>query len=255
LLGTGTSVGVPFIGCDCAVCQSPDRRNRRLRSSLWLRDERHSVLVDCGPDFRQQALTYGIRRLDAVLLTHQHADHILGLDDLRLLILRAKAPIPILGDAATLAAVRRVYAYAFDGIDTGSFKPHFDLHELPDYDQPIRVGELEMLPIPVHHGGLTVLGVRVGDFAYVPDCKEIPPASAERLAGLETLVIDGLRPKAHRTHFNIEEALAAIERLAPRQAWLTHLTHDIDATDESWLPAGVGLAFDGMVVGITTGRQ
>jgi phosphoribosyl 1,2-cyclic phosphate phosphodiesterase len=249
LLGTGTSVGVPFIGCDCAVCTSGDPRNQRLRSSVLLRDEGTSLLVDCGPDFRAQALRYHIAHLDAVLLTHEHADHVLGLDDLRLLILHSKEPIPIYGAPPTLDRVREIYAYAFDGLDTGSFKPRFHLEALADLEAPVTLAGVDILPIPVEHGATTVVGLRVGDFAYIPDCKRIPEASLAKLRDLDTLVIDGLRRKAHRTHFNVEEALAAIAEIGPRQAWLTHLTHDLDATtDDETLPGNVRLAYDGLIL-------
>lgn len=251
LLGTGTSVGVPFIGCDCAVCTSTDPRNHRLRSSLLLRSETAQVLVDCGPDFRRQALTHDIRRLDAVLLSHEHADHILGLDDLRLLIVRSKTPMPIYANHRTLACVKRVFSYAFDGVDTGSFKPSFALHEVPEPPAALTFGDLVLEPIPVQHGHLTVLGVRVGDFAYIPDTNGLPASARERLRGLDTLVIDGLRHQPHRTHFSAAEALAAIAELAPRRAYLTHLTHDWDATTgEAELPANVRLAYDGLVVAV-----
>lgn len=251
ILGSGTSVGVPFIGCDCAVCTSPDPRNHRLRSSLLLRSPHARILVDCGPDFRTQALRERIHALDAVILTHEHADHILGLDDLRLLCALAQTPMPVLADRSTLEVVARVFAYAFDGRDTGSSKPRLTLGELDPRAASVTVAGVAIVPVPVQHGQLTVLGLRVGDFAYIPDCNGIGPLARERLAGLDTLVIDGLRHRPHRTHFHTDEVLAVIADLAPRQAWLTHLTHEWDATrDEERLPAGVRLAYDGLVLAV-----
>ncbi len=253
-LGTGTSVGVPFIGCGCAVCTSSDPLNRRLRSSLWLKDDNRSVLIDCGPDFRAQALRAGLTWLDAVILTHEHYDHIFGLDDLR----QVRHPhdtergLPIWGDEATIACVRRVFAYVFDGCDTGSAKPRLDLRELTDLDQPFNIAGLSFLPVPVHHGTFQVIGVRVGDLAYIPDCKQIPEASLERLTGLDTLILDGLRRTPHNTHLHLDAALELAQKIGARQTYLTHLTHDYDQTcGDEGLPAGVHLAYDGLELEVT----
>ena len=252
LLGTGTSAGVPFLGCNCPVCTSPDPRNQRLRSSVWLHDEQRSIILDCGPDFRQQALRAGIPRVDAVVLTHEHFDHIFGLDDLRLYILRARQPMPILGDAVTLDCVSRVFAYAFDGVDNGSFKPRFDLVLVPSFDDAFEVAGVRFEPLPVEHGNLTVLGLRIGDFAYVPDCKRVPEATLARMAGLDTLVIDGLRHTPHNNHMSRDEALEVIAQVQPRSSWLTHLTHEYDHDrDEANLPEGVKLAYDGLTLPVT----
>lgn len=246
-LGTGTSVGIPVITCSCDVCTSDDPRNRRLRASLLLEwpadtpDGEARVLVDTATDLRQQALRAGIDRIDAVLYTHAHADHILGLDELRIYNFVHRRTIPLYGSEETLATIRKMFAYAFDPgavgvprLDPRPAEGHLDLEGL----------RIEL--IPVLHGPMEVLALRIGDFAYVTDCSEIPEASAERLRGLDLLVIDALRRKPHRSHFSLEEALAEIERLDPERALLTHLSHDFDHESlRRELPERVGVAADG----------
>lgn len=248
LIGTGTSVGVPMIGCACDVCRSDDPRNHRFRSALLLRRGDQRVVIDCGPDFRAQALRWAIDTVDAVLLTHEHADHVMGLDELRLYSLRSRRPVPLYGLEATLEVVKRIFAYAFEPNHGGGFRPQLDLRAV-DPDAPFEAGGLTFLPVPVEHAGLRVMGLRLGDLGYLPDVKRIPPESLERLRGLDTLIVDGLRPRPHATHFCVDDALAAIAELAPRRAYLTHLTHDIDAaTFEATLPDTVRLAYDGLVL-------
>lgn len=243
---------MPFIGCDCAVCRSTNPRNQRLRCALLLRHESARVLIDCGPDFRQQALRAGLDRLDAVVLSHAHADHLLGLDDLRLLILHQRRAMPIWGQPEVLAAVERIYPYAFADPGGGSFRPNFELHPIVAPAAPLSIAGIPLQPVPVQHSNVTTLGFRIGDFGYVSDVKTIPPASAELLRGLTTLVIDGLRRRPHPTHMNVDEALAAIAELAPGQAYLTHLTHELDEeVDNATLPGHVRLAYDGLVVPIS----
>lgn len=242
-------MGVPYIGCACAVCTSADPRNKRLRSALLIRSEGATVLVDCGPDFRQQALSCGLRQLDAVILTHGHADHVFGLDDLRLLVIRRGRAMPVYGSPATLDTVRRVFAYAFAPRRNDTFVPRLDLREVPD--GPFDAGGLEFTPVPVEHADEPTLGLRIGDFAYLPDVKRLPDASLAMLSDLDALVIDGLRYKPHPTHLCVEEACALIAALRPRRAWLTHLTHDIDyETDSARLPPNIGFAYDGLTIPI-----
>ncbi len=248
LTGTGTSVGVPMIGCDCAVCRSDDPRNRRLRSSLLLRRGETRLVVDAGPDFRQQALRYGIDTLAGIILTHEHADHMLGLDDTRLYSLRARQAMPVWGLPECLEVVERVFAYAFAESNSGTFRPQLDLRPV-EPDAPFEAAGLTILPVPVEHAGLRVLGVRVGNLAYLPDVKQVPQESMERLRGLDTLILDGLRPRPHPTHLSTSEAVALCQELAPRQAWLTHLTHDLDATTfEATLPPAIRLGYDGLTL-------
>lgn len=241
---------MPFIGCDCPTCTSSDPRNQRLRCSLLLRDGDRRVLVDCGPDFRQQALRARLRTLDAVLLTHQHADHIFGLDDLRLMIMRREdRRMPIYAEPEVQDAVRRVYAYAFAEHETGSFVPRFELLPMGTVGQVMDVAGFPLTPIRVAHANVATLGFRIGNFAYLPDVKTVPESSKPLLQGLDDLILDGLRPKEHRTHLNVDEALALIAELRPRRAFLTHLTHEVEwSAFSASLPEGVSLAYDGMVV-------
>lgn len=246
-LGTGTSHGVPMIGCDCAVCRSPDPRDTRLRPSIHVTaDDGTSIVVDTTPDFRQQALRYDLRRVDAVLYTHTHADHILGLDELRRYNHLTRRAVPLYGDAFTLAELRRVFAYAFDPDGPkGGGVPDLVLHTIAE--APFTVGGQVIEPIPVRHGEWTILGFRFGRFAYLTDCSGIPEASFARLWGLDVLVLDALRHRPHPTHFTVAEALVAAARIGARRTFFTHLCHDLphEATS-AMLPPGVALAYDGL---------
>jgi phosphoribosyl 1,2-cyclic phosphate phosphodiesterase len=246
LLGTGTSTGVPVIACDCAVCGSADPRNRRLRPAALLELPAGAVLVDTPTDLRQQALTYGIRRVDAVLYTHAHADHILGLDELRVFNFRQGATIPCYGPAAALAAIRRTFAYAFEPGQEGGGKPQVELVPIAG---PLELLGATVVPVPVRHGSLEVFGYRLGAFAYVTDVNFIPEESHALLAGVEVLVLGALRYRPHTTHFTFAEAFAAAERIGARRTLLTHIAHDVDhAAPAVRLPAGVEIAHDGLVV-------
>ena len=250
LLGTGTSTGVPRIGCDCPVCVSEDPLNKRLRCSALL-EYCHggtdvAVLIDTTPDLRTQALRYGINRLDAVLFTHGHADHLHGLDDVRCFCFERDEPLPCYGDERTLERIRRVFDYAFDSPYPRAL-PQLDLQQIDE--EALELFGLQVQPITVMHGKLPVLAFRMGDFAYVTDCSLIPEASMDQLRDLDTLVLDALRPRQHPTHFNIEQALDVVAEIKPRQTWFTHVAHELDhrATNES-LPTGVALAHDGLVL-------
>jgi phosphoribosyl 1,2-cyclic phosphate phosphodiesterase len=246
MMGSGTSTGVPVIGCTCAVCTSSDPRNRRLRPGLKLEMEGGVVLVDTPTDLREQALHFGLPRLDAVLFTHPHADHIFGLDDIRIFNFRQQQPIPCYGSAETLAAIRRVFSYAFEETQEGGGKPQLDLIEI---DGPFTLLGHEVVPVPVWHGRMPVLGYRLGSFAYVTDCNRIPEESYGLLAGVEVLILDALRYRPHSTHFSVDEALAAAARIGARHTIFTHMTHEVDhGALPAPLPPGVEFGYDGLVL-------
>jgi len=246
LLGTGTSTGVPVIGCRCAVCTSSDPRNRRLRPGVRLELPAGTAIVDTPTDLRQQALAHDLQRVDAVLYTHGHADHVLGLDELRVFNFRQGAAIPCYGPPSALAAIRRTFAYAFEEGQEGGGKPRVEL--LPLDDAPFALLGAEVLPVPVRHGDLEVFGYRLGPFAYVTDVSFIPESSFARLAGVEVLVLGALRFRPHATHFSIPEAIVAAQRIGARRTLFTHLAHDVDHSASGELPAGVELAHDGLVL-------
>jgi phosphoribosyl 1,2-cyclic phosphate phosphodiesterase len=252
-LGTGTSMGVPVIGCSCPVCTSPDPHNRRMRVSALLHAAGKHILFDVGPDFRTQALTFGVRCVDAVLLTHSHQDHIAGLDDLRPII-RPGNSMPLYGNAATLRDVKRRYSYAFDNTSDGSSRPSFELFEV-QREQPFTLEHagtpLEVLPFDVHHGSWVITGYRIGRLGYVTDASSLPPESMALLHDLDVLVLNALRFVPHYTHFSLDQALGLIAELQPRRAFLVHMNHDLDhATVNARLPRGVALAHDGLQVEI-----
>ncbi len=247
-LGTGTSMGVPVIGCRCAVCTSPDPRNKRLRTSALLQVDGLNVLFDAGPDLRQQALAVGLTRLDAVLLTHAHADHVSGLDDLRPLNFAQRAAIPLYGTAPTLGMVRERFSYAFTNTSDGSTRPALELVEI-DGTTPFTIGSVTIVPFNVQHGTWTITGFRVGGLGYVTDASAIPAESLAHLRGLDVLVLNALRLAPHPTHLSLDQALAVIDELRPRRALLVHMTHDIDhGATNALLPEHVRLAYDGQVV-------
>jgi phosphoribosyl 1,2-cyclic phosphate phosphodiesterase len=251
LLGSGTSTGVPVIGCRCAVCTSEDPRNQRMRPALYLELGRElgrerGLLVDTPPDLRQQALRFGVERVDAVLYTHAHADHVYGLDDVRIFNFRQRRPIPCYGSAETLAAIRGFFAYVFDGQPAeGGGKPQLELREV---DGPLTLGGLRIVPVPIRHGSLEVLGYRFGPLAYLTDCNHIPEASFPLLEGLEVLILGALRFRPHATHFTVAEAVEAAERIGARRTVLTHMSHEVDyRAPEARLPAGMEFGYDGLV--------
>jgi phosphoribosyl 1,2-cyclic phosphate phosphodiesterase len=245
-LGTGTSMGVPVIGCGCPVCTSGDPRNQRLRTSALLRVGAQQILIDAGPDFRAQALGAGLRRVDAVLLTHAHFDHIAGIDDLR--PLSGSGGVPIFGSRQTLDDVRQRFAYAFDNSSAGSTRPSIELHPV---DAPFTVGATQIVPLPIMHGSWPITAYRIGGLGYVTDASSIPPESWALLGDLEVLVLNALRPEPHPTHFSLGEALAVIAALRPQRAFLVHMTHAFDhAAAGAGLPAGVAFAYDGLEIDI-----
>lgn len=245
-LGTGTSHGVPMIGCDCAVCHSDDPRDSRLRPSIYITgDNGTRVLIDTTPDLRQQCLRERIARVDAVVYTHAHADHTLGFDELRRFNHLTKQPVSIYGDAATLQALKRTFSYAFDkGASPGGGVPDATLTEI---DGPFSVGELRLQPLTVYHGHNPVLGFRIGRFAYLTDCNAVPDQTLQLLSGLDVLVLDALRHRPHPTHYSLNEAIAVAKGIGARSTLFTHMCHDLGhrATCAA-LPEGLSLAYDGL---------
>jgi phosphoribosyl 1,2-cyclic phosphate phosphodiesterase len=247
-LGTGTSHGVPMIGCECRTCRSDDPRDRRLRPSVFIEaDDGSAILIDAGPDLRWQALTYGITRVDAIVFTHGHADHILGVDDVRRYNHLMKRPMPCYADAQTVDDIRRTFSYAFDpATPKGGGVPQLEMFTVAG---PFCLGRQELIPVPIMHGARPILGFRVNGFAYLTDCSAIPESSWPLLEELDVLVVDALRERPHPTHFSLAEALAAAERARARHTYLTHMCHDLPhAATCDRLPATIQLAYDGLQV-------
>jgi len=237
-----------MIGCDCSTCHSADPRDRRLRPSIFVEtSDGASILVDAGPDLREQALTHRIRRLDAIVFTHGHADHILGMDDVRRFNFMQGRPMPCYGDARTIADIRQTFAYAFDPkTQKGGGLPQlvtFTIHGA------FCIGRQEIIPVPVFHGQRGILGLRFGSFAYLTDCNRIPETSWPLLEALDILVIDALRDRPHPTHFSVAEAIDAGRRIGAKRTLFTHMCHDLPhVATSARLPPGFELAYDGQMV-------
>jgi len=249
-LGTGTSHGVPMIGCECAVCTSADPRDKRLRTSIIVEtSDGTTLLVDTTPDLRTQALRHGLRRVDAILYTHAHADHLFGLDDVRRFNALSGHAMPIYARADTVQEVRQRFGYAFvGGKPQGGGLPELRLWTIGG---PFCIGTQEIVPIPILHGRREILGFRFGRFAYLTDCSAIPASSLELLTGLEVLVLDALRRRPHSTHFSLDESIAMAARIGAAQTYFTHMAHDLGHAETSaGLPAGVSLAYDGLSLAI-----
>ncbi len=246
-LGTGTSMGVPMIACNCAVCNSKDPNDQRSRSSVKIEVDGQVLVIDTGPDFRQQMLQSNTRQLNAVLFTHEHRDHTAGLDDVRAFILLNGHSMPLYAERRVLDALKQEFDYAFKELRYPGL-PRFELHEIAL--QPFYVGDTQMIPVRVCHHLLPVLGFRIGDFSYITDANRIPEESMQLLKGTKCLVINGLRIKEHISHFNLQQALEVIEQIDPQKAYITHISHQMGLHREvsASLPSGVFLAYDGLVV-------
>jgi phosphoribosyl 1,2-cyclic phosphate phosphodiesterase len=243
VLGSGTSMGVPTLGCHCVVCDSKDPLDKRTRPSVLLSYSGHNVVIDTTPDFRFQAMRAHLDRLDAILYTHAHADHILGLDDIRPYNLKQKGRVPIYGSAATLRTLQRTFAYIFDDAPTESSVPGVDLHTI---DGPFDLFGLRITPVPAMHGPTDVLGFRFGKAAYLTDFSAVPESSKPLLRDLDHFVMDALRYVPHPMHSTVDQSLKLVAELRPKHAWFTHICHDLGHADaNAKLPENVRLAYDG----------
>jgi len=244
-LGTGTSTGIPVVGCRCAVCTSEDPRNQRLRQSVKVELKGKYFLIDTTPDLRLQLLRSPIPRLDFLLYTHSHADHLMGLDDVRPFNFRQRETIHAFASPMTAHAIRRAFSYIWSDSQVGGGKPQIELHEI---DGPFSHDGIDVIPLPVRHGDWTILGYRIGPFAYITDTNGIPDESLALLEGVDTLALDGLRPsRTHPTHFTIEEAVTAAQRIGARMTYIIHVAHEVDhETVDATLPENIRLAWDGL---------
>lgn len=252
-LGTGTSFGVPMLGCGCEVCRSSDPRDKRTRvGALVETNGGTKILIDTPPELRLQLIAAGVDRIDAVLFTHDHADHTHGVDDLRAFTVRRDGPLPMYGSAETLDSLRRKFAYIFDERRpiAGTSKPEGRAHAVEPYT-PFVVGDAEVLPVPIPHGAITVFAYRIGELAYITDAKTVPPDAIDRFRGARVLVINALFRTEHPTHLSIPESLRVAAAIGAERTYLIHLTHDNFHADlEAELPRGVAPAFDGLTVRI-----
>lgn len=251
VLGSGTSFGVPSINCGCPVCTSKDPHDNRTRASIWIQNADTSIIIDTSPDFRQQALREKIPAVDGLLITHCHADHVHGFDDIRSYTYRNL--IPVYCNKWTADEFRERFSYIFKQTQRGGGKPKITLNTITERmlgkSETISIGSMDILPVPLKHGELDVLGYRIGDFAYLTDCSLIPESSYKKLAGVKYLIIDGLRHRKHPTHFTISEAIEASGRIGAGQTWITHLCHDVMHKDlKQELPDGFAPAFDGLKI-------
>ncbi len=244
-LGTGTSQGVPLIACQCAVCTSDDPKDKRLRTSILLEDDHTTVVIDSGPDFRQQLLRAKVMKLDGLVFTHEHKDHVAGMDDIRAFNYILKRPMDIYATVQVQEALKREFHYAFDDNKYPGI-PELNLHTIEN--KPFTVGMITLQPILVKHFILDVFGFRIGDFTYITDAKTIPEEEIWKLMGTKVLVINALRKEMHVSHFSLDEALAMIKRINPEKAYLIHMSHQMGkhADINKALPSNVECAFDGL---------
>lgn len=248
-LGTGTSHGVPRIGCSCPVCTSSDHKNKRFRSSILIKEGNVSVVVDTSPEFRLQALRCHLTRLDAVFYTHNHADHMNGIDDLR--VFSELSPLSVYGPHQVIEDIRQRFPYAVGENPWHGGLPQLSLHEIDT--KGVTIGSLRFIPIPLIHGCREVFGYRVGRFAYLTDCKEIPESSMALLEDLDVVVLDALRYKQHPTHMSVDEAVAKAKEIGAGTTYFTHLTHRVEHNElDAYVPASMHPAYDGLVLEVSS---
>jgi phosphoribosyl 1,2-cyclic phosphate phosphodiesterase len=245
-LGTGGSFGIPMLACDCPVCLSPDPRDKRLRTSAVVQFRGRTLLIDASPDLRAQGLVHGVERVDAVLFTHDHADHIGGIDDLRAYNVRQRGKLSCYGDARTLAAIRKRFDYIFSSTPALGSRPRLDLCQVVG---PFELWGQEILPLEVFHGEQTITGYRIGGLAYITDASGLPPQTVDAVRGVEVLALNALRHEPHPLHLSLEEAVETARRIGAGRTYLIHLGHELghEATS-SLLPPGIELAHDGLIV-------
>jgi len=246
VLGSGTSHGVPMIGCDCPTCASTDPKDKRTRTSVLVRHGGRNLLIDTSPELRLQCVANGISRIDAILFTHHHADHVVGLDDIRRFNWLTKRAVPCYAMVRTQECLRRMFAYAFEPApDSPHSRPALDLITIEE--EPFEIEGVRVVPVPLLHGGMKVLGFRMGGFAYCTDCNAIATQSLALLEGLEVLILDALRRRPHPAHFNLQEAVAMARRIGARQTYFTHIAHELKHEEtNAELPSGMALAHDGL---------